>query len=90
MIFWIIACGSTEKETSSINVTPEEEAPIEVIDEEVGQSDLEESTVQSGRSMKRMTIAQIRDSMEQIRVKISEIRNEIDKRISPHKWLSKS
>lgn len=66
MIFWIIACGSTEKETSSINVVSEEETPIEVVDEEVGQSDLEESTVQSGRAMKRMTIAQVRDSMEQI------------------------
>ena len=64
--FWIIACGSTEKETSSINVVPEEETPIEVVDEEVGQSDLEENSVQSGRTMKRMTIAQVRDSMEQI------------------------
>ena len=28
-----------------------------------------------------------RDSMEQIRLKISDLRNEIDKKISPHNWL---
>ncbi|MAA79595.1 MAG: hypothetical protein CL916_10080 [Deltaproteobacteria bacterium] len=65
MIFWFIACG-TEKEISSIDVLPQEETPIEVIDEEVGQSDLEDSTDVSGRFMKRMTVAQVRDSMEQI------------------------
>ena len=29
-----------------------------------------------------------RDSMEQIRVKISDVRKEIDKKISPHNWLA--
>ena len=66
MIFWLIACGSTEKESSKIEVLPQEETPIEVVDEEVGQEDLEEATLVSGRVMKRMTVAQIRDSMEQI------------------------
>ena len=66
MIFWLIACGSTEKEVAQIEVLPQEETPIEVVDEEVGQEDLEVTALVSGRVMKRMTVAQIRDSMEQI------------------------
>ena len=66
MILWFIACASTEKETSSTEVQEEEETPIEVIEEDLGQNDIGNDSTHIGRTMKRMNVAQIRDSMEQI------------------------
>ena len=68
MIWWMIACIGTEKipEPSIAEPEAEPESLPAVEEEEIGNVDLDTSASTQGRKKKRMSVAQVRDSMERI------------------------
>ena len=65
MIFWyILACQTGEKpETESV---PQVDEPPALEEDVLGEGEIEEEVDAPSRQLKRMTIAQVRDSMERI------------------------
>jgi len=64
-MWWIIACQVQEKPIPVVEPTAEPSLPV-VVEEEIGEVDWNMSSSEQGRKMRRMSVAQIRDSMEQI------------------------
>lgn len=70
MLLWMmLACSGGTKDAASVDtVVPEEEPPVlpGVDETDWGETDVEPSTPANTRQLKRMTVRQARDSMEQI------------------------
>ena len=64
-MLWIWACATSEPEITVEPTLPEETIP-QVTEEVVGDGGLGTSETREGRQVKRMRVAQVRDSMEQI------------------------
>jgi len=70
MVLWLmLACGGSAKDVHTVEPAPPEEEPPElpgVGETDWGEIDVEPSVPSHTRQLKRMTIRQVRDSMEQI------------------------
>ena len=66
MMWWILACGETEKLPEETVTESTEEVLPPVTEEEIGEVDWENEATEHGRKKKRMSVAQVRDSMERI------------------------
>jgi hypothetical protein len=66
MLFYVFLWGCTQEKQGEVLIEEPEVSSPEVVEEQVDEGGWENPSLDSGRIKKRMTVAQIRDSMEQI------------------------